>query len=184
MKEKTTRANQPNRAAIAQLVKECYAEIEAEERQLLATVAEAKHHDTTVVVIRPNVSNPEVRQQIEALYDKHGLAFAAYLSLSSVKQDTPDLEACFNNAYAGQYDSLEDLTEAHIANMGFSAALQEVIGQKGLPSDAVNLNFEALAPLVEETYNAITIAGQVYAFYKPTKATSTKNHTANTKGDN
>lgn len=99
-------------------------------------------------------------------YERHGGAFAAFLTLNGIDPHEPDIENLFTSLHAGSYSSQEALGNLVIELHDWDRALENFCFDYGIPQHTLNWNQPELQAAAHALYDIIALDGELHAFYK------------------
>ncbi|MDQ4214766.1 hypothetical protein [Microbacterium capsulatum] len=104
--------------------------------------------------------------RIEAMEEYHDSAFRAFLTLSDVNAAAPNLIESFHESYVDSWSYMEDAVRELCELEGLEDELKRVTGERGLPEEAVTIDYEVIRDHVQEAYDIVSEGWQVHAFSK------------------
>lgn len=114
-----------------------------------------------------NAPTRRLSRTIRSLYEEHGPAFAAYLSLEDIDAASDSLADDYENAYVGTYLDEDALIENELSSLGWVEAVDAVIREQTIPEGVLEWNHDALLEhLRRYLYDLIDLDGFLYAFAK------------------
>jgi len=104
---------------------------------------------------------------IRQLYEEHGAAFAAYLSLEDVNTASEFLSDDFDNTYIGSYLDEDTFIENQLTSLGWAQAIDRVIRTECIPEGVVTWDHDVLLEQMRRyMYDFIDLDGYLHVFSK------------------
>ncbi|MCH4250398.1 MAG: hypothetical protein LKF88_05975 [Microbacteriaceae bacterium] len=108
----------------------------------------------------------ELSQTYAELYQCHGEAFAAYLSLEPDQHTPANLASEFLNAYHGTYSDQAEFREEIKQTLGWVDAIATAMHRVGIPTGALEWNDWLIDQRLADSYDLIELDGVTYVFDK------------------
>ena len=113
-----------------------------------------------------HAKTPELANTYLELFDKHGDAFAAYLCIDGINQESASLAEDFRDSYLWASADETTLVEQELADLGWEEALNEFLNIQGIHEEALRWDKQFLLRLLNWTYEIVPMYGVLYVFEK------------------
>ena len=113
-----------------------------------------------------HAKTPELAETYVDLFDQHGDAFAAYLCIDGINQESSSLAEDFRDSYLWASADETTLVEQELADLGWEEALNEFLNSQGIHEEALRWDKQFLLRLLNWTYEIVPMYGVLYVFEK------------------
>jgi hypothetical protein len=143
-----------------------YDVIERESGVYLFTKDSEPTQQEVIAGLNATSDEPEILARWEEGVDRWGAAFLAFAQLRLPSLHTRAVLTAFEVSYIASFDSVEDLANTQIEANGWREALAAFRARKGIGTEFLDWDHQAIYRRLELVYQFVWLNGQVHAFAK------------------
>lgn len=136
------------------------------ERLLVATRVTLGDRTSTVYIpaSRTSLEVKALSERLNALPIVSNAAFRVFLTLPDVDASSANLEESFNDAYVGEFVSVEDALYGLVELEEWETDLHNFAADRGILPHALSIDHDVIEAQTREIYDLVEREGVVYAF--------------------